>query len=56
MRIDTIKKYQLWTYSDGGYHLKEFDTLEAAMEEDKYGSNFYITKSVSFEVVEKTIE
>lgn len=53
MREKNAKKYQLWTYSDGGYGLKEFDTLDEALEEDKYGSAFYITKYVDFEVRER---
>lgn len=41
------KKYILWTYSDGGYHPTEFDTVEEALIADKYGSAWYLTESVN---------
>ncbi|WP_350151288.1 hypothetical protein [Nitrosomonas sp.] len=40
------KEYILWTYSDGGYHPTEYDTLEECLLADKYG-DWYVTRSIN---------
>jgi len=49
------KEYQLWTYNDGGYTFKEFDTLEELLLAERYTTQFYITKRVDFKVEEEDI-
>lgn len=39
------KEYQVWEWSDGGYQLTEFDTLEEAVLSQKYTDNWYVTKA-----------
>lgn len=47
------KQYQLWTLSDGNsYTFEEFDTLEEALNADRYTSHFIITKKVDYEVID----
>lgn len=46
------KQYQLWTYSDYGYHLEEFDTLQEILLAPKHTDDWYVTKRVDFQVVE----
>jgi hypothetical protein len=47
------KQYQLWTFSDGGYHLTEFDSIEDCINETKYTNDWYITKKVDIIIKEK---
>lgn len=49
-----IKKYQLWTYSDGGYNLNEFDTIEECIEDvtEHFTNDWYITKRVDIDFKE----
>lgn len=50
--MNTFKKqYQLWTYSDGGYHPTEFDTLGECLIE-RYTTDFYITKKTHINVTD----
>ena len=42
------KPYQLWVYADYGYTPTEFDTIEEALEAEKYTSNWYITKRTDY--------
>lgn len=51
------KKYQLWTYADGGsyFTFTEFDTLQECIEAPKY-SDWYITKKVLLAVSEAETE
>lgn len=48
------KNYQLWYYSDGGYHVKEFDKLKelSIHLSESYTSDFYITKKCDLEIYE----
>lgn len=54
----SIKKYQLWHYSDGGYHLKEFDDLNDLpnLISDVYTADFYITHKLDITIEELTKE
>ena len=47
------KQYQLWIFSDGGYHLTECDTLIDCINETKYTDDWYITKRVDIIINEK---
>lgn len=46
------KQYQVWKYSDYGYHLEEFDTLEECLTSEKWTDDWYVTKLVDFEIKE----
>jgi len=45
------KKYQVWNYGEG-WSFEEYDTIQECLEALKYSTDFYITKSVDFEVKE----
>jgi len=48
------KKYQLWYYCEGGYQLKEYDTLIELFDElpNYYTKNYYITTNVKIKIEE----
>ena len=46
------KKYILATYSDGGYQLKEFDSVSEAVLEDHYSSDWCILTPVTIKIEE----
>lgn len=45
--IKPKKEYILWVSSDGGFTPTEFDTLEEALTETKYTSDWYVTRAIN---------
>lgn len=53
MRYVPKKQYQVWIdYGSEGWKPEECDTLQQAIDVDKYGMNWMVTKKVSLNIEE----